>query len=104
MTVSIATQVIRCNLGTSDCNVTPEEYRSRVLIANSCKIATVRYGTTNQPGNPAVRPVTLSFAAPGSSVASAAPRTSSSTEGITPPSATARTIRLAFVLGGRYRE
>src|SRR5579875_1376887 len=35
----------------SACIVTPEEYRSIVLIERSWKIAKIRNGTTNQDGN-----------------------------------------------------
>jgi hypothetical protein len=98
------THATRGKRGTSDCSVTPDEYRSSVLIASSWTIAKARYGTANQPGSPAVSPVTLSSADFGSSVASAAPRISSRAEGIAPPSATAITMRRPLDAAGRYRK
>ena len=79
--------------------MTPEEYRSIVLIANSWKMAKIRKGHTNQLGRLAVSPVTV--VAAGTPVATAAPRISSSAEGIAPPSATASTMRCGLASGDR---
>src|SRR5258708_19557488 len=85
------------------CSVTPEEYRSMLLIANSWTTATIRYGTTNQPGKTATSPLTEMMpnaaAEPATAVATAAPRTSRRTEGMPAPNATASTT-LRFRLSG----
>src|SRR5215467_1936774 len=102
-TVSIATQCSRFSLGIRLCNVTPEEYRSRVLIAKSCAIAKIRNGTTNHDWNPATKPVGESAAA-GTAVPIAAPRISSNADGIAAPNVTASTMLLPLVDEGKYRE
>src|SRR5258708_38969386 len=105
ITVSMPTHAIRCSFGNIDCSVTPEEYKSRVLIANNWKIAKIRYVTANQAGKPAVSTDGLvTITALGSSVPRAAPRTSSRTEGTRQPNMTASTMRLLSVEGARYLE
>src|SRR5215469_5275761 len=102
MTVSIATHCNRFRRGIRLCSVTPDEYRSSVLIAKSWTIAKIRYGQMNQLGNPEIKPLTV--VALGTPVATAAPRISSSADGIAPPSATASTMRTLLARGGKYRE
>src|SRR6202042_386396 len=93
-TVSMATQWMRDSRGNRLCSVTPDEYRSSVLMANSWRMAKARYGTTNQAGNAEGRPeVDTAPAEPvaaraGTPVATAAPRISSSADGTAPPRAT----------------
>ena len=62
-------------------------------------IARIRNGTTNPVEKPATSPVG-ELAAAGTAVPTAAPRTSSSAEGMAAPSATATTIRFLSVLAG----
>src|ERR1700729_3179684 len=106
-TVSMPTQWMRASRGNRLCSVTPEEYRSSVLMANSCTIAKTRYGTTNQAGNADGRPETdtapaePAAASAGTQVATAAPRISSSADGTAPPRATAATMRFRLAAGGR---
>src|SRR5262249_59182250 len=75
---------------------------------NNGTTATIRYGTTNQPGKTATSPLTEAMpnaaAEPATAVATAAPRTSSKIEGMPAPSATAATMSRLDAVDGRSLE
>ena len=54
----MTTQTHRLAGRPSACSVTPEEYMSMLLIANSCGSARIRNGQKNQLANDAGTPVT----------------------------------------------
>src|ERR1700727_1570242 len=82
--VSSSTHCQRLIIGKIACSVSPEEYRSIELIANSWAMMKIRYGQTNQPANACVRPDTAppSLAATAGIVNSAAPSSDSSVDGM----------------------
>ncbi len=85
----------------SACRVTPEEYRSIVLMASSWKMAKIRNGTTNQLGKLCGTP---SWAMPTVfvvTVKASTPRISSSTDGIPAPRAADQNVLGLGVLRGR---
>src|SRR5215472_1494525 len=94
--------VIQRLIGTpSACRVTPEEYRSIVLIASSWKMAKIRNGTTNQLGKLCGTPSWVMPTVFVVTVKASTPRTSSSTDGIPAPSAAVQNVLVLGVLRGR---
>src|ERR1700727_3668343 len=84
--VSSSTHCQRLIIGKIACSVSPEEYRSIELIANSWAMMKIRYGQTNQPANACVRPDTAppSLAATAGIGNSAAPSRDTSLAGMQP--------------------
>src|ERR1700733_1870254 len=82
--VSSNTHCQRLIAGTIACSVSPDEYRSIELIANSWMMMKIRYGQTNQLANAWVRPDTAppSLAATAGIVNSAAPSSDRSVDGM----------------------
>src|SRR5215469_16310219 len=100
-TVSTITAPHRLIGTPSACRVTPDEYRSIVLVANSWKMAKIRNGTTNQAGKLCGTPSWVMPTVFLVTVKASTPRTSSSTDGIPAPRAADQNVLVLGVLRGR---
>src|SRR5579859_891687 len=82
-------------------SVTPDEYRSIVLMASSWTMAKIRNGTTNQLGKLCGTPSWLMPTVFLVIVNASTPRISSSTDGIPAPRAADQNVLVLGVLRGR---